>query len=158
MQVETDSDYDSPWKEAIEVFFPDFMNFFFPVIHTAIDWSKGYQFLDKELQRVVRDAASGRRYVDKLVQVFLKGNRKAWLLIHIEVQGYYDTVFPQRMYIYHYRLFDRYRVRVVSLAVLSDDEPNYRPCEYHTEDWGCELTFRFPIVKVLDWGQDWSAL
>ena len=105
MTTDTDSDFDSPWKEVIEVFFPAFMAFFFPKIHAGIDWSKGYQFLDKELQKVVRDAPSGRRYVDKLVKVFLQEGREAWLLIHIEIQNERDPGFPERMYIYHYRLF-----------------------------------------------------
>jgi hypothetical protein len=107
---------------------------------------------------VVRDAVSGRRYVDKLVKVFLREGRETWLLIHIEVQSYRDTHFPKRMYIYHYRLLDRYDVEIVSLAVLSDADVNYCPSEYRRSRWGCELIFRFPVVKVLDYGRDWEAL
>jgi len=55
------TDYDSPWKEALERFFEPFMAFFFPAAHAGIDWSRGYTFKDKELQRVVRDADLGRR-------------------------------------------------------------------------------------------------
>ena len=66
------ADYDSPWKEAIEQYFPDFMAFFFPEIHAGIAWDQGYEFLDSELERVVRDATIGRRYADKLVKVFLR--------------------------------------------------------------------------------------
>ncbi len=64
------SDYDSPWKEALERYFPQFLEFFFPQIHEEIDWSRGWTFLDKELQQVVRDAELGRRLVDKLVKVW----------------------------------------------------------------------------------------
>ena len=39
---------DSPWKEAVEVYFRDFMAFLFPNIHDEIDWGKGYDFMDKE--------------------------------------------------------------------------------------------------------------
>jgi hypothetical protein len=152
------ADFDSPWKEAVELLFPAFMHFFFPTIATAIDWSKGYEFLDKELEKIVRDATLGRRYADKLVKVFLHEGRETWLLIHLEIQGYYDAAFPQRMYVYHYRIFDRYGVEVISLAVLSDDDPTYRPAEYRTGRWGCQLVFQFPIVKVLDYGQNWAAL
>jgi hypothetical protein len=35
--------------------------------------------------------------------------------------------FPERMFIYSYRVCDRYRRPVVSLAVLCDDNPNWRP-------------------------------
>ncbi|HUY31422.1 MAG TPA: hypothetical protein VMV69_01475 [Pirellulales bacterium] len=59
------SDFDSPWKEALEQFFPAFPQFFFPQVHAAIDWSREYEALDKELQQIVRKAAVGRRFVDK---------------------------------------------------------------------------------------------
>ncbi len=40
-------EYDSPWKMALERYFPEFMEFFFPEVYTDIDWSLGYEFLDK---------------------------------------------------------------------------------------------------------------
>ena len=55
------------------------------------------------------------------------------------------------MYVYHYRLFDRYRRDVVSLAVLTDAQGGFRPSGYERERWGCSLRFRFPMVKLLDW-------
>jgi hypothetical protein len=45
------SDYDSPWKEMLEGYFPDFMVFFFPEAYEDIDWARGYESLDKELQQ-----------------------------------------------------------------------------------------------------------
>ncbi|MBI4870720.1 MAG: hypothetical protein HY814_04045 [Candidatus Riflebacteria bacterium] len=63
------TDYDSPWKEALERYFQPFLALFFPVAHEGIDWGKGHEFLDKELQKVVRDAELGRRLADKLVRV-----------------------------------------------------------------------------------------
>ena len=42
-------DYDSPWKDILERYFPPFMAFFFPEAHADIDWSKGYESLDTEL-------------------------------------------------------------------------------------------------------------
>jgi len=33
-------EYDSPWKEAVEHYFPEFMEFYFPEAYTQIDWSK----------------------------------------------------------------------------------------------------------------------
>ncbi|MFC2993580.1 hypothetical protein [Halomonas tibetensis] len=42
----------------------------FPAIHQQVDWSKGYSFLDKELQQITADANSGRRYADKLIKVY----------------------------------------------------------------------------------------
>lgn len=65
------TDYDSPWKEVIEQFFPYFMFFFFPHIAADIDWNAGYEFKDKELQKAARGAKMGRHTVDKLVKVKL---------------------------------------------------------------------------------------
>ena len=49
-------DYDSPWKEAIEHYFPEFMAFYFPVAYDGIDWSKKYTFLDNELRSLLPEA------------------------------------------------------------------------------------------------------
>jgi len=134
------------------------MAFFFAVIHNDIDWSRGYEFMDKELEKIVRDARSGRRYADKLVKVYLPDGRETCLMIHIEIQGYRDRTFPLRMYVYNYRIFDRYHLETISLAVLTDNQPQYRPDEFRTGRWGCETTFRFPIAKVSDYGENWPEL
>ncbi len=87
-----------------------------------IDWSRGYAFLDKELQQIVRDAELGKRLADKLVQVWRKDGEDAWVLAHVEVQGQERPDFAKRMFVYNYRIFDRYDRPVASLAVLSDEK------------------------------------
>jgi hypothetical protein len=79
------TDYDSPWKEALDRYFEQCLALFFPQAHADIDWSRGHEMLDKELQPIVRQAQHGRRYVDKLVKVWLKSGEERWLLIHVEV-------------------------------------------------------------------------
>lgn len=81
------AEYDTPWKEALEHYFPEFMAFFFPAAHTDIDWNQGYEFLDKELQQITRDAELGWRLVDKLVRVYGKDGEEDLVMVHIEVQG-----------------------------------------------------------------------
>jgi len=78
---------DSAWKDILERFFPQFLEFFFPEIHRDIDWSKGYESLDKELQPILLDAEVGKQLLDTLMRVFLLDGPEAWLLIHIEIQG-----------------------------------------------------------------------
>jgi hypothetical protein len=144
------ADYDSPGKEALDAYFEPFLLLLFPSAHAQIDWSRGYESLDKEFQQVVREAEVGRRYVDKLVKVWTPAGVECWVLIHVEVQTTRDTDFPRRMYVYNYRIFDRYNRRVASLAVLADDDPNWRPTEFRNELFGCEARLRFPAVKLLD--------
>jgi len=69
MSDTTHDDYDTPWKDVLERYLPDFMAFFFPQAHTDINWSRGYVWLDTELRQVTRDAELGRRQAVKLVQV-----------------------------------------------------------------------------------------
>ena len=78
------TDYDSPWKEAMDYYFQAFLLLLFPKVHAQIDWARGYESLDKEFQQVVREAEFGRRYVDKLVKVWLLDGAECWVLIHVE--------------------------------------------------------------------------
>ncbi|MFN3335574.1 MAG: hypothetical protein ACK47M_24010 [Caldilinea sp.] len=70
------TDFDSPWKDNLDLLFAEFMAFFFPDAYVAIDWSRGHEYLDKELQKITADADTGRRTVDKLVKVYLLGRRR----------------------------------------------------------------------------------
>jgi hypothetical protein len=151
-------DYDSPWKDALERYFPHFLALLFPRIHAAVDWSKGYEFLDKELQQVVRDATSGRRHADKLAKVYTREGTETWVLVHVEVQGDAEAGFAERMYVYNYRLFDKHRTDIVSLAVLADATAGFRPSAYARDRWGCALEFRFPTCKLLDLNARWAEL
>ena len=49
---------------------------------------------------------------------------------------------------------------MVSLAVLSDDNRQFRPVSYTDGRWGCRLLFEFPMVKLLDYVEParWAAL
>jgi hypothetical protein len=151
-------DHDSPWKEALENRFPEFLEMLFPAIHAEVDWSRELEFLDKELQQVVQDAERGRRHADKLVKVWASDGSETWVLIHVEVQGDVEAAFAERMYVYHYRLFDRYKMDIVSLGVLADTTAAFRPSAFRWARWGCEIAFRFPTVKLLDWRSRWSEL
>ena len=154
----TAADYDSPWKEALEHFFPDFLDFFFPDAYADIDWSQGHQFLDKELKQAARDAELGRRYADVLAQVWRRSGQEAWVLVHVEVQGQPQAEFAERMYVYNYRLYDWHRKQVASLAVLADEQAGWRPQQFGYELWGCRAKLDFPTVKLLDYRKQWSKL
>ncbi|MCU0642821.1 MAG: cytosolic protein [bacterium] len=149
---------DQAWKEIIEKLFPDFLAFFFPKIYSDIDFSRGVEFLDKELQKILKGSELGKKIVDKLVKVYLNDGSEKWLLIHIEVQGYQEENFSERIYIYNYRIFDRYREEVISLALLTDINKNYRPTVFEVSRWGFKLSFQFPIIKLLDYQEKWKKL
>ena len=152
------ADYDSPWKDILEAYFEEFMAFFFPTAYVDIDWRKGYEFLDKELQQVVREAEVSKRLADKLIKVWNCKGDQVWVLIHIEVQNQQESGFVQRMYTYNYRLRDRFNRPVASFAILGDGSAAWRPNTFTSELWGCQTRFQFPTVKLLDYGQRWAEL
>jgi len=148
----TTDDYDSPWKDMLAHAWPEFMAFYFPEAHAQIDWSRGYSFLDTELRQVVRDAELGKRFADVLVQVSLLDGAEQWIYVHVEIQGWRDSDFAQRMFVYNYRLYDRYERPVASFAVLADEKPGWKPASFGFEVLGCSHQLQFPVVKLLEFG------
>lgn len=59
---------------------------------------------------------------------------------------------------YFYRIRDRYDKRVVSLGVLGDGNSHWRPDHYRESNFGCQLDFTFPIVKLLDFSDNIESL
>ena len=149
---------DSPWKDVISILFKDFMAFFAPEIGQDIDWNKSPIFMDKELSQIMQGAKTGKRFVDKLVQVFKKSGEKGFVLFHIEVQGQKQSILPERMYAYSNRLEDMYNSLVASFAILADEDPKWRPNSYQREIWGTRKKFEFPMVKLLDYKNQWEKL
>ncbi len=134
------------------------MAFFFPDAHSQIDWERGFEFLDSEFRQVVRDAELGKRFVDKLVKLYLTDGEETWVLIHLEIQSQYESTFAERIYVYNYRIYDRYRRKVASFIVLGDDSPTWRPSEFGYELLGTTINISYPVLKLLDRGQEWDAL
>lgn len=145
------SDFDSPWKEALQHFLRPFAELFFPAAHAGIDWSRGYEALDTELHKITRAAGAGKALADKLFKVWQPDGQEAWLLIHIEVQGEPAEDFAWRMFRYNTRAFDRYNRTVVSLAVLTDERSDWRPERFEYGAWGAATGIRFLTAKLLDW-------
>jgi hypothetical protein len=134
----------------LEQFFAPFLARFFPTAYAAIDWTQPVMFRETELQQIAPEDQTGQQRVDKLVRVRRRDGSPAWVLVHVEIQNQHDASFAERMFRYHARLFDRDRIPVVSLAVLGDEAPGWRPDQFGYDLWGCALSLRFPMVKLLD--------
>jgi hypothetical protein len=52
----------------------------------------------------------------------------------------------------------RHKQPVISLAILADEEKNWRPTSYSYAIGGCRVSLEFPIAKLLDYEQNWEAL
>jgi len=151
-------DYDSPWKEALTRYFPEFLDFYFPLAYQAIDWTQPHTFLDQELAQIVRDGEIGKRRIDRLVQVTTPTSQIEWVYIHIEVQSQVDSNFAERLFTYNYRLYDRYHRPVATLAVLADESLNWRPKGFSYNLFGSQMSLQFASVKILDYAPQLEEL
>ncbi|AEE49692.1 hypothetical protein [Haliscomenobacter hydrossis] len=66
---------DALWKGIIESLIDDFIRFFFEPYVELIDFERGFEFLDTELQKLMADNPSPNRHADKLI--------KAWQYLDI---------------------------------------------------------------------------
>src|SRR5262249_22730919 len=107
---------------------------------------------------IARRARVGKRIADKLFKVWLADGSEHWLLIHIEVQSDYERDFPQRMFDYNSAARGLYNKDVVSLAVLCDDRPDWRPTSFAHGRWGCKMELTFRIAKLIDHADQVEAL
>ncbi|QEC52637.1 hypothetical protein [Anseongella ginsenosidimutans] len=144
---------DRLWKAALEDLFEDFLRFFFPAACESFDFGRGFSYLDKEFDQLLspEESDTGVRHVDKLVKVYLKDNTEKCFLTHIEVQGQRGREeFTKRMHRYWYRVKDKYRIPVTSLAILTDNNKSFRPGIYTEECLGTSLIYKFNSYKILD--------
>jgi len=134
------------------------MAFFVPGSEEDIDWNREIKFLDKEFQKLTKESVLGQRHTDKLVEVTLKNDIKKWILIHIEVQVQSKSDFPERMFVYNYRIYDRFKIPVTSVAILADDSPTWRPGPFQYGMWGSTMGLDYLTTKLLDYKEKWAYL
>jgi len=146
--------FDKLWKDAVENLFPSFLLFFAADLYKEIDLDRGYDFLDQELSQIALEAEEGRRYVDKLVKLYLLDGEEEWFLIHIEIQGYYEKDFPQRVFTYFYRIYDRFKRYPVSLVIFTDPRKGFKPDTHRIDRYGCELIFKYRAYKILEYNEE----
>ena len=141
-------DYDAYWKEIITTLFADFVQFFLPDVHEQIDFDKPPEFLKQELQKLIADKLKkGKVINDKLAKVQLKDGSERWLLIHIEVQSYYEADFAERMFAYFYRIYDKYGPHITAMAIYTGASKQ-QPDTFRYELFGTEVTYRFNTFSI----------
>ncbi|KAF6511850.1 hypothetical protein GS8_819 [Geobacillus stearothermophilus] len=138
-------DHDRLFKELIQAFFEEFILLFFPEMYEYIDFQH-LSFLSEEL---FTDVTAGEKYrVDLLVETKLKGE-DGLIIVHIENQSYVQPSFPERMFIYFSRLFEKYRTNVVPIAVFSYDAIRDEPSSFTLQlPFGNILHFRFFTIEL----------
>lgn len=79
-------------------------------------------------------------------------------MIHIEIQAKAEETFAERMFSYNLRIFDRFGKPAISLAILCDSDPKWRPNQYSYNYPNTSLNFEFGTIKLLDYQTHWTEL
>ena len=138
------------WKSAFRKYLREFYAFFFPKSYHRIDWSRGVTFLDKELHKLYVESDQQNRVADVLVGLYLKNGKPVWVLLHIEIQGYTDKLFAFRFHQMRYRIEETFNINPLTLAIYTDDDPNFHPKQYQRSIFGSKTLTIFNTYKVMD--------
>lgn len=145
-------DSDSHWKRLIFQWLGQFIDFYCPTLYEHLDTSRPYEFLDKEFEKIMQDdKKKGNKRCDALVKVFLKSGEEKWILIHIEVQHGPDKHFAERMFVYFYRIYDKYKASVEPIAVFTGGDVPPKPANaYISNGIVRQLKYEYAVYKVKD--------
>jgi predicted transposase/invertase (TIGR01784 family) len=139
---------DKAWKEVIEELFEDFVKFFMPDLYEIIDFSKGYEFLDKEFNTLFPESETEDKRLDKLIKTFLKDGQEQWILIHTEIQSYSDKNFEKRMYQYYARIFDKYDKDIEAIAIFTFSGETNKSYKYEKKFLKTKLTYEYRTYDI----------
>ena len=143
-------------KSAFEDFFPDLLRFFYSEEIDSFDFGRGIEFLDKELREILPETSKkgGNKFVDLLAKCYLKNGQEEWVLVHIEIQGKHQRKFSERMFEYWYRIYDRYKVNIGSLAVFTGSKKETLPSQFSKSYLRTRVAFEFPVYHIFDHSEE----
>ena len=145
------------WKGVLEWVFEDLLRFVFPEADTVFDMQKGFGFLDKELAEMYPEPEKKAdvRVVDKLVKAFRKDGKEEWVLIHLEIQHQTKVKdrpsFPDRMFRYFIRCYDRYQKPVAAIAIFTGQDGKRLPVSYEYSFMSTRLHYQYCTLSILDY-------
>lgn len=147
--------YDTLWKALVEDLTADLLRFYFPNAEEIFDFSKGFKFLSQELAELNPDINSNSpKRADILIQVYLKDGQVYHLLVLMEVHGYDDAGFTEKLYTCYYRLRDRYKVPVTTLVIYLAGRNKNNASFYTTECLGTKIRFDFNAYYVREQNEE----
>ena len=147
--------FDTVWKDLINAYFPEFIEFFFPEVAFHINVKGDIRILDQELETLIPNNGNSYCYADILLQAPKKrvpkdsSSRKNCELIHITIQGKSETGFTEKLFRSTYRIYDRFRMLPISLVVCTDDGPNFYPGAFEILDAQRYLRLEYNVAKLL---------
>ena len=143
-------DFDGNWKEIIIEFFEDFVAFFLPKLYPHVDFSRPPEILEQELIQVLEAIGSdSKKVADKLLKVWLKDGTEKWILVHIEIQSYFEKLFSKRMYQIFSMIFHKYDHKIVAIAIYTNTKTPRFYNRFMEDNFGTSVIYRFIGYRIM---------
>lgn len=139
-------------KAMFEANFSELLHFIYPNAGKWFDLTKPIEFLDKELLEINphRTQKKGKRIVDILAKVRKKDPQESWIIVHVEIQSSIQKDLAFRLFQYHYRLIDRYRSPIETIAFFIGAKHIQGPTNYKEINLKTRIYFHYPNYHIFD--------
>ena len=139
-------DHDALYKTVINEFFLDFVSLFFPDLAARIDPAS----VRAKEQELISDLPGGQTLRADIVREVQFEGQSSLVLILVEPQSYDDKRFGERLYRYFTRLYEKYGLPIIPIAVLSYPSP--KEAASHSFELVVEgfraLSFNYLVVQL----------
>ena len=139
---------DTAWKFILKALFEDFVEFFMPDLYTLVDFSIKPRFLDQEFEELFPESKGENRKVDKLVELKLKDGTEKLILVHAEIQSYYDNEFEKRMFDYFIRIFDHYQKDIDAIAIFTYEGNAHKGKKYEKKFLKTKIVYSYRTYDI----------
>jgi hypothetical protein len=143
--------HDQNFKELIELFFKEFLEFALPEHYLQIDFEQVH-FLKQEYFGDKPKHKRVRKLLDVVASVKIHGEL-SHILIHVEHQSTRERDFAKRMFQYFCHLWLKHQVPIYPIAIFSDDTVWKRRVESYFEFYCMAkqiVRFDFQMIKLKD--------
>ena len=142
--------YDKAYKWLITYFLEDAIEFLHPNLFVLIDWDKEFTFQEQELANL---SNNNKLYikVDKLIELTLLNKKRAFILLHIEIQQSNPTEIAKRMFNYYTNLILKYPDKEVhSLLVYIGKEQHNNMHIFNIQNESISIEFKFTYFNLAE--------
>ncbi|WP_067725885.1 RpnC/YadD family protein [Oceanobacillus damuensis] len=148
----TYTSHDQLFKELINNYFEEFLEAFFPDVHSNIDFTAIKPMSEEVYTDVLKGTA---RRLDIVIETKLQ-DEETIIIIHLEPQSYYENNFHERMYHYFSLLYNKYRKPILPIAIFSYDEKRNEKDKFIIDfPFFHVLTFNFLMLELRK--KNWRA-
>lgn len=142
------------WKDAVQEYPKEFLEYCFPEIAQQIDFEQSITFLDTEF---LQTSSMAGMTADLLMEAVEKNTNKM-ILLHLVVQGTKEEDFEKRMADYVKRIEYEFGRYPISLLLLTDADPSFQPTCFCQENHFLYLRVDFFKMKVIEWNKSLDDL